>query len=261
MSNPLVPPREWIDLPNFLSAEDFKQLPPNAKTCIIVEGMTYAGRHTQADVMSKEFDLPKFAFSEWVQKYTAENEIEAATIQYCLKNGVYLPDELRVKIADWALEAFFKQHAGGDPFYTRPFVMVGYPRTIEHAKHFQKFLQKHEIYAMVVVIEINAAEAQRRMSQSAVQRIGHERDTSPDMQKIRISEYYLKTHGYLKWLIFTGKATVFKTCLSKADYEKRKGEGISVVDRGDYVVMYREDVTKMIMQFLNMFHFVQNSGA
>ncbi|KER09371.1 MAG: hypothetical protein HY22_12085 [[Candidatus Thermochlorobacteriaceae] bacterium GBChlB] len=164
-----------------------------------------------------------------------------------------------MRIGHW--KNFIKLHADGDPFYTRPFVMVGYPRTIEHAKHFQQFLQKHEIYAMVVVIEINAAEAQRRMSQSAVQRIGHERDTSPDMQKIRISEYYLKTHGYLKWLIFTGKATVFKTCLSKAEYEKRKGEGISAVDRGDYVVMYREDVTKMIMQFLNMFHFVQNSGA
>jgi adenylate kinase family enzyme len=250
-----------LDLPNILTAEEFKSLPPDANTCIVIEGMTYAGRHTQAKAMSEELDLPLFSFSEWVSKYKPENEIEAATIQYCLKNAVYLPDDLRVKIADWALEEFYHRFVRHDDYYTRPFVVVGYPRTVEHAKHFQKFLERHKIYAIIVVIEINAAEARRRMSEAAVSRVGHERDTSPEVQKVRISEYYLKTHGYLKWLIFTGKATVFKTCISKAEYEQRKHEGFSVVDRGDYVVMYREDVTKMIFKFLNMVHFVQSSGA
>lgn len=249
------------DLPNILTAEEFKNLPPDANACIIVEGMTYAGRHTQARVMSQEFDLPMFTFSEWVSKYQPANEIEAATIQYCLKNGVYLPDDLRVKIADWALEEFYHKQVAHDAYYSRPFVMVGYPRTLEHAKHFQKFLERNKIFAIVVVIEINAAEARKRMTDAAVSRVGHERDTAPEVQKVRISEYYLKTHGYLKWLIFSGKATVFKTCISKAEYEQRKSEGFSVVDRGDYVVMYREDVTKMIFKFLNMVHFVQTSGA
>lgn len=96
-----------LELPNILTAEEFKKLPPDANTCIVIEGMTYAGRHTQAKAMSEELDLPRFAFSEWVAKYQPANEIEAATIQYCLKNGFYLPDDLRVKIADWALEEFF----------------------------------------------------------------------------------------------------------------------------------------------------------
>jgi adenylate kinase family enzyme len=249
------------ELPNILTAEEFKNLPPDANTCIVIEGMTYAGRHTQAKVMAEEYDLPMFKFSDWVQKYKPANEIEAATIQYCLKNAVYLPDDLRVKIANWALDEFYTKHVQHDAYYNRPFVMAGYPRTIEHARHFQEFLKAKNIYAIIIVIEINSAEAKRRMSESAVTRAGHERDTSPDVQRTRISEYYLKTHGYLKWLLFTGKATGFKTTLDKGEYERRKHEGFSVVDRGDYVVMYKEDVTKMIMKFLNMIHFVESSGA
>jgi hypothetical protein len=43
-----------LDLPNILTAEEFKSLPPDANTCIVIEGMTYAGRHTQAKAMSEE---------------------------------------------------------------------------------------------------------------------------------------------------------------------------------------------------------------
>lgn len=255
------PPKDWLDLPNFLSAEEFKNLPPNANTCIIIEGMTYAGRHTQAQVMSEELGLPKFAFSEWVTKYPPENEEERQIIAECLRNSVYLPDDLRNKVADWALREFYDKRHTDDEYYSRPFIMVGYPRTLDQAKHFQKFLERRNIYALVAVIEINSKEARRRMSESTVKRIGHESDKLPEVQKIRLGEYFLKTHGYLKWLLLMEKAVGFKTCLDRAEYERRKHEFSEVIDRGDYVVLSQQDVSNMIMKFLGMFHFVQYSGA
>jgi adenylate kinase family enzyme len=252
---------DWPALPNILSAKEFQNLPPNAKTCIIIEGMTRSGRYTQAITMSEDLNLNCFAFTDWLAKYKPENEAEKEQLETVLKKGSYLSSELSIKIADWALESFFKNEFTSDDFYNRPFVCVGYPRTIEQAAHFQQFLEKHNVYGLMAVIETNEAESKLRMQQKPVDRIGHETDHIPEVQMVKIGEYYLKTHGFLKWLALMNKATVFKVCIDKKEYNMRPGDHLSVIDRGDYVVISPTDVSKMIMMFLNMVHFINYSGA
>ncbi len=252
---------DWPSLPNIISAEEFKNLPPNAKTCIIIEGMTRSGRYNQAQTMSEDLNLNCFAFTEWVEKYKPENPAEKLELDKSLKNGTYLPSELSVKIADWALEEFYKTVYSSDDFYNRPFVLAGYPRTIQQAAHFQQFLERHNTFALMAIIETNEAESKLRMIEKPVDRIGHETDHIPEVQMVKIGEYYLKTHGFLKWLELINKATTFKVCIDKKDYNHRPGEHLSVIDRGDYVVISPADVSRMIMMFLNMVHFVNYSGA
>ncbi|NTW48257.1 MAG: hypothetical protein HGB19_00710 [Chlorobiales bacterium] len=251
----------WPELPNILSAKEFQALPPNAKTCIVIEGMTRSGRYAMAQTMSDELGLCKFAFAEWLQKYEPQTDAERNEIARSLKNGTYLPEALSIKIADWALGEFAKKSFCCDPFYNRPFVVVGYPRTLEQAAHFQSFLKKHDTYALVAIIEANDQEAKRRMTEKPVQRIGHESDHVPEVQIVKIGEYYLKTHGFLKWLELQGKATIFKSCMDKKDYERRLGNHLTVTDQGSYVVISHADLSRMIMMFLNMVHFVHYSGA
>lgn len=252
---------DWPELPNFLTAEAFQNLPADVSACIIIEGMNFAGRHTQAAAMCEEFGLKKFNFTEWLEKYTPDSDAERDLIQECLRKGCYLPDDLMIKIADWALETFVRQEVSADAFHSRPFVVVGYPRTLAQATHFQLFLKRHHIYATVIVLGVKDIEAQRRMSQASVDRIGHALDARPEIQFVKIGEYYLKTHGFLKWLVVTRKATRLQTCIDKGEYERRKGENLTVEDRGDYVVLSEADVTNRVMKFLNMIHFVQHSGA
>lgn len=252
---------DWPSLPNIISAQEFKSLPPNAKTCIIIEGMTRAGRYQQAQSMSEELNLNCFAFTDWVEKYKPESESEKKELEISLKNGTYLNSDLSIKIAGWALEEFYKNEYASDDFYNRPFVCVGYPRTIQQAAHFQQFLEKHHIYGLMAIVETNEAESKLRMNEKPVSRIGHETDHVPEVQLVKIGEYYLKTHGFLKWLELMNKATVFKVCIDKKDYNNRPGNHLSVIDRGDYVVISPVDVSKMIMMFLNMVHFVNYSGA
>ncbi|ACF13905.1 hypothetical protein Ctha_1446 [Chloroherpeton thalassium ATCC 35110] len=252
---------QWPALPNILTANAFQNLAPGAKTCIVIEGMTRAGRYALASSMSEELNLKKFAFAEWLAKYQPADEPEKAAIETSLKNGTYLPDSLSVKIADWALEEFFRTEYSADDFYTRPFIMVGYPRTEAQILHFQSVLAKHSIYALLAIIEVNQKESQRRMVEKPIARIGHETDHVPEIQTVKIGEYYLKTHGLLKWLELLGKATVFRVCIDKKDYENRPGGELSVTDRGDYVVVSSSDLSKMIMMFLKMVHFVHYSGA
>jgi len=252
---------EWPALPNILTAKAFQNLAPGVKTCIAIEGMTRAGRYALASSMSEELNLKKFAFAEWLAKYEPADEQEKVAIETCLKHGTYLPDSLSIKIADWALEEFFRTEYSADDFYTRPFVMVGYPRTLEQILHLQNVLAKHEIYALLAIIEVNQKESQRRMREKPIERIGHQTDHVPEIQAIKIGEYYLKTHGLLKWLELQGKATVFQVCIDKKDYENRPGGALSVTDYGDYVVIAPSDLSKMIMMFLKMVHFVHYSGA
>jgi adenylate kinase family enzyme len=260
-SSALLSGQDWPQLPNILTAEEFQNLPAAASTCIVIEGMTYAGRHTQAAAMSEELGLKRFDLSAWIGKYEPATAAELYALQNNLKIGRYLPDDLTIKIADWALNEFCNKEIGSDQFYNRPFIVVGYPRTLAQAEHFQAFLKRRQIYAIIAFIEIKYVEARRRMSQKAVDRIGHEADGKPETQVIKIGEYFLKTHGYLKWLLLTGKATPFKTCLDKGEYETHRHELSTVIDRGEYVVVSQDDVSKMIMKFLNLIHFVQHSGA
>ena len=139
-----------------------------------------------------------------------------------------MPDQLAIKIAEWAFDTFLKKALHPDQYYNRPFIVVGYPHTEPQVRHFQSILERNHIYALIAVLEVKPAESIRRMKQSTVARIGHSVDIRPEVQKRKIGEYYLRSHGLIKWLIFTGKATLFKTCIDRFEYEKRKHELLSI---------------------------------
>lgn len=101
----------------------------------IIFGPPGAGKGTQAALIKKEFNIPHLSTGE-IFREAVENETELGRkVKSLLDAGQLVPDELVTALVEEELNK---------PEYSEGYILDGYPRTIEQAEAYDRFLEEND---------------------------------------------------------------------------------------------------------------------
>ena len=113
---------------------------------IIIMGPPGVGKGTQATTLATQFNIPHVSTGDIFRALFRTEDPIGLEVKKYLDDGLLVPDELTNQV----VETRFKQkdvHSG--------FIFDGYPRNVDQAKAFQKYLEDHN-WNVDVVINVDA---------------------------------------------------------------------------------------------------------
>lgn len=122
---------------------------------IIMLGAPGAGKGTQADILSKEMNLPHIASGDlFRQALEGKTELGVLAKSY-MEKGNLIPDEITIKMILERINL---------PDYASGCVLDGFPRTLEQAEALDKLLSERSEESLAVYIKVPEEELVKRLS-------------------------------------------------------------------------------------------------
>lgn len=106
---------------------------------LILIGIQGAGKSTQGNMISSEYDLAYLSSGHIFREMSKEKTPWGRYVKETLNSGSLMPDDATVKIVEEYLEK---------PEYEKGYIMDGFPRTVKQAKMFKNGVNA-VIYLMV----------------------------------------------------------------------------------------------------------------
>lgn len=205
-------------LKNFLRPEDFGKLEPFQKALIVIEGKPYSGQHTLAYGLEEQFGLKVLDFSKAIEKYiswlkkTNEEKIilEGINRELVLKH-ILERQEKGALISDVVTNRIFDQYFIPvldipTENFSRPFVLIGYPKNQNQIFYLEKILEKKDIKAIMVYLNVDQKDSMARMEADEKPRPGNENIGNSSVRLRKIQEHNLGMLGITSLLTSEGRA-------------------------------------------------------
>lgn len=148
---------------------------------IIIFGPPGAGKGTQANLISKEYNIPHLSTGE-IFRSAIKNETKLGKeVKSILDSGELVPDEKVVELVNEELK---------NSRYDDGYILDGFPRTIPQAKAFDRFLSENDI-SLDAFIQLKVPEDE--LIDRILNRGEGRSDDSPDKVKNRLEVYWNET--------------------------------------------------------------------
>ncbi len=154
---------------------------------VIFFGPPGAGKGTQAELFSKEFNIPHLSTGDILRKKILEDNPLSNKLKEIINSGNYVSDDLLNNIIENRL-----RHSD----CKNGFVLDGYPRTISQKDFLSDFLDKNKLSVNFIFdLSINESEVVKRIRNRS--NIEERKDDDEKVIKIRISKYIEETRPLL----------------------------------------------------------------
>src|SRR3989338_3682695 len=111
---------------------------------IVLIGIVGAGKSTQGNLLSRQLGIPYLSTGHIFRRISNEKSQQGRYIKETMSAGLLIPDDKTLEIVGEYLSR---------PEYKKGYILDGFPRTINQAKHFVNGIDK------VVYIELPDKEA------------------------------------------------------------------------------------------------------
>ncbi len=123
---------------------------------LVMLGPPGAGKGTQADLLSREYDIPHVSTGDMLRSAVADETKLGEKAQEYMDRGELVPDDVVIGITRQRLVA---------PDVDDGFVLDGFPRTVEQARRLDSILQEMgTVLDLVINLEVPESELIRRMT-------------------------------------------------------------------------------------------------
>lgn len=154
---------------------------------IIIFGPPGAGKGTQANLISKEFDIPHLSTGE-IFRSSIKNETKLGKeVKSILDSGELVPDEKVVALVEEELK---------NSRYDNGYILDGFPRTIPQAKAFDQILSENDV-SLDAFLQLNVPEDE--LIDRILSRGEGRSDDTPDKVKNRLNVYWNETLPVLNY--------------------------------------------------------------
>jgi adenylate kinase len=116
---------------------------------LVLTGIQGSGKSTQGNLLSKQLKIPYLSTGHIFREIAKEHTKLGHYVKMVMNSGLLIPDSKTNEIIDAYLSR---------PEYKRGYILDGYPRTLEQAKHIHKLIDK------VICLEIPDKEVLWRLS-------------------------------------------------------------------------------------------------
>ena len=148
-----------------------------------------AGKGTQAELFSKEFNIFHLSTGDILRKKILEDNPLSNKLKTIMNSGNYVSDDLLNNIIENRLS--YEDCNNG-------FVLDGYPRTISQKDFLSDFLNKNKLSINFIFnLSINESEVVKRIRNRS--NIEERKDDDEEVIKIRISRYIEETRPLLEY--------------------------------------------------------------
>lgn len=151
---------------------------------LIIIGPSGSGKGTQAELLSKKFNIPTISMGELIRQASEQKIPEGIKAENYWRKGNWVPAELTFRILQPALNQGKKG-----------FVLDGFPRTIEQVPLLEKYLEERgKKIDKVIHLWISDEEAVKRLllrAKKDIRRRGKPRkDETEEIIRERLSSYH-----------------------------------------------------------------------
>lgn len=154
---------------------------------IIIFGPPGAGKGTQANLISREYNIPHLSTGE-IFRSAIKNETKLGKeVKSILDSGELVPDKKVVALVEEELK---------DSRYDNGYILDGFPRTIPQAKAFDKILSENDL-SLTAFLQLEVPEDE--LIDRILSRGEGRSDDSPDKVKNRLNVYWNETLPVLNY--------------------------------------------------------------
>lgn len=147
---------------------------------LVLTGIQGSGKSTQGNLLSKQLGLPYLSTGHIFRQIAKEKTKLGKYVKLVMNSGLLIPDEKTIEIVNSYISR---------PEYKRGYIIDGFPRTLNQAKHFKNHVDR------VIYLEISDKEALWRLSYRTEDR---EDETLEALRK-RIDLFHKSTEPVLKY--------------------------------------------------------------
>ncbi len=149
----------------------------------VLFGPPGSGKGTQAEVISKRFNLPHVSTGQMLRDEVAADSQLGREVAPIMKSGGLIPDDMMVRIIESRL---------AHPDAADGVLLDGFPRTVPQARELDEMLERtgREI-GVVLFFDVPESELKKRIAHRS--EIDHRADDTPEAYVQRMREYEEKT--------------------------------------------------------------------
>lgn len=180
---------------------------------IVLIGIPGAGKSTQGNMLSHQLKIPYLSTGHIFREIAKEKTNLGHYVKEVLHSGLLIPDEKTIEIVNDYISR---------PEYNRGYILDGFPRTVNQARHFKNNVDK------VIYLEIPDKEALWRL---AYRNNAGRDDSTIEAIKKRIEIFHTSTDPVIKHYEKEGKLIVIEGTLDahEVDREILKSVGKQIV--------------------------------
>lgn len=153
---------------------------------LVLTGIQGSGKSTQGNLLSKQLGLPYLSTGHIFRQIAKEKTKLGKYVKLVMNAGLLIPDDKTIEIVNSYISR---------PEYKRGYIIDGFPRTLNQAKHFKNNVDR------VIYLEIPDKEALWRLSYRDEDR----EDETLDALRKRIDLFHKLTEPVLKYYDKQGK--------------------------------------------------------
>lgn len=162
---------------------------------LIIFGAPGAGKGTQAQILSKQYNLEHISTGELLRKQITNNSPLGKKVKSYLDNGDLAPDSLIIEIIKETISS--TKNAG--------FIFDGFPRTPKQAEAFDSMLkEKKQSIKAVLILQVPKEELIERL-QKRSQKLHRSDDADLKTIQKRLEIYKEKTEDLINYYLKQGK--------------------------------------------------------
>jgi adenylate kinase len=149
----------------------------------ILFGPPGSGKGTQAEIISRRFNLPHVSTGQMLRDEVAAGSELGREVAPIMKSGGLIPDDMMVRIIESRL---------AHPDAANGVLLDGFPRTVPQARELDQMLERtgREI-GVVLFFDVPESELKKRIAHRS--EIDHRADDTPEAYVQRMREYEEKT--------------------------------------------------------------------
>jgi adenylate kinase len=164
-------------------------------TNLIFFGTPGAGKGTQAELISKKYNLTHLSSGQILRQEISGGEL-GEKIKTYVDKGILVPNELVIAMMEKAAQKNWQSGAG--------VIFDGYPRNLEQAESLQKFFTESNLELTAVInLEISEEEAKKRILLRG--ETSGRSDDNPETVSERFRTYYEQTKPLIDYYTASGK--------------------------------------------------------
>ncbi len=162
---------------------------------LLVLGPQGAGKGTQAQRISSNYEIPHIATGDMFRAAIAEGSPLGTQVEPMLAAGILVPDELTVSLIR---ERLSRDDAGGG------FVLDGFPRNLMQAQALDEMLREigRELDAILFLDIPDSVGMERALSRAEIE---HRGDDTREVIARRLATYHSETEAVVEHYRTTGK--------------------------------------------------------
>ena len=177
-----------------------------------------AGKGTQAELLSKEYDIPHLSTGEILRNNLFGTSTESMKIRKILEKGDLVSDEILNEIIKQKLDS---------PECINGYILDGYPRTLSQNEWFQNYLNSKNL-EITKIFDINLEKniIVKRIKNRAI--LEKRKDDTEEVIKNRVSKYIEETKPLSKY------------------YLERNPKNYHLINGNQEIEMIKNDILKIV---------------